>query len=155
VTAHEIYAVSTGSYSDYGVRAIFARREDAEVAISGGYLADSSDKPEIEEFSFYAAGELPKRSARITYHADVEIADGSVAREWSYPRDEWMHPSEKPGRTETHVSPTGGGPNRMHLSVHGPAGKRTHKVYTDALAKLRAECVEGVHSHSAPERRLP
>lgn len=149
MSKHLIYAVSTGAYSDYSVNAIFVRREDAEAAIAAGYLAGSYDKPEIEEFDLFEAGELPVKAAMIRHYGWVSTSNGDIDRQDEYRFDTWAHPSVKGGRAEVTTDirpwPRYETATRMELTVSGPATKRTHKVFTDALAKLRAECVEGLH----------
>lgn len=144
----EIYAVSAGEYSDYSVHAIFERREDAEAAIASGFGGRSYDHPHVEEFDYYASGVLPKRVPITRYHAEVEIADGSIVLQNDYSEDEWHHPDGLARKANVTVWPwpQAGAPRRMHLRVDGPKGKRTDKVFTDALAKLRSECIEGLHS---------
>jgi len=152
MSEHTIWAVSTGEYSDYSVNAIFERREDAEAAIAAGFLGGSYDKPEIQEMTFYAAGEQPVKRPLITYYGWVNVADGTVTRDDDYRRDDnWVHPGEKRRvdvTTDIRPWPRQGTASRMELVVSGPATKRTHKVFTDALAKLRAECIEGMHGGS-------
>jgi hypothetical protein len=159
VSERIIHAVATGEYSDYRVNAVFERREDAETAIAAGYLGGSSwDRPAVEEITYFAAGEQPVNVPRIRYYGSVHITTGEVTRNDDYRQDDWVHPGAKRERaqvaTDVRPWPRTRQPDRMELTVEGPATKRTHKVFTDALAKLRAECIEGLHK-PAPERGLP
>lgn len=143
MTERIIWAVATGEYSDYRVQAIFEHREDAEAALQSGYPGD------IEEITFFAAGEQPKKVSTIRYYGWVTVGTGEVTRDDSYAEDDWVHQSVNVSRAPITVNtwpwPRTGRPDRMELVVEGFNTKRTHKAFTDALAKLRAECIEGLH----------
>ena len=87
-----VWGASSGSYSDYGVNAVFERKEDAEQYVKDG-LADN-----VEEFDFYPAGfrvpHLTVHRARITdRHTEIELTersrvdiDGAAERRYKRPQ---------------------------------------------------------------------
>lgn len=91
----KVYAVSSGTYSDYTVHELYESREDAEaIAKVFGY--------EVEEFDYYPAGSRPtiykSYSARIykhdtsTYRAragQLDVRDFNVTEEPKHNAGEW------------------------------------------------------------------
>lgn len=78
----KIWVISEGCYSDYGVVAVFARREDAEEALAGGMGDD------IEELPFFPAGSKPQRFT--VYRALGRVGGSGIDVEVSvYSEGEW------------------------------------------------------------------
>lgn len=55
----KLYSVTSGSYSDYQVHAVFARKQDAEQAIREAPEKGFRDGYEISEMPYFPSGALP------------------------------------------------------------------------------------------------
>lgn len=86
----KVWAVSEGSYSDYGVKAIFAREADAEEWATLSKHPRSFDDPFVESFVFFDEGEMPELVRFVQLNAVVG-EDGSVTESNTNPywRTEW------------------------------------------------------------------
>ena len=121
-----VYAVSSGSYSDYEVERIFELREDAEAFIEemGG---GSQWRPfDIEEFDFHPAGQRPEvyieYAARCWPDRKKEIEQTSIRT------------TDKPKHTPMEDITT----NRVYFACTGPDRERCLKSVSDRVAQWKA-----------------
>lgn len=75
-----IYAISSGSYSDYSVHAVFATHEDAERFNTENDLHFS-----IEEMPYYAEGEQPEGVVWYQGHMSVNDIDPDITERSDWP----------------------------------------------------------------------
>jgi hypothetical protein len=120
-----LYAVSTGEYSDYRVRAIFTTRELAEQHIAA--LEANNEWPNgVEEYVLF--DRLPERA--YEYRARI-MPDGAL-QEWSYPEWEYEHESDAPRegvRTDT----------TSVVWARAMSPERALKMVQDEVARRKAE----------------
>lgn len=134
------YAVSFGSYSDYGVQGIFATKELAEEFAAkmnaGGGNAYSGDSYAVEEFPYYE--EIPK--IHLVWHARQGVWDDGRTRTTE------MYVSshaqlDEPGKFHVRERPDWGSDRKYSGDVYatGPDRDRVIKAVADRIARLRAE----------------
>lgn len=148
-----VYAVTSGSYSDHHVLALFERREDAAAAVAAGLGATNYDTAnDIEEFTLFPAAALPRKVGYWAAYLGLK-GDGSPdgrTEVWAQPREGWTGvDGEIPGRrprVEVHAVPWDRSPDspvsRYNVSAHAMTQEAAVKAVSDAVAKLRAEILE-------------
>lgn len=119
--------VTEGSYSDYRIRGLFVRKEDAEQAVAIGF-GDS-----VEEFLVFDNGELPEKF--IYWVANQYVADGSTLETWSHHFWSTDNPNLPPIRPEvqTHERRSG-----LNVSAFGRDEESVRKAVADRIAEIRA-----------------
>lgn len=127
-----VYAVATGEYSNYGVRAIYEREEDAQACADriGGY---------VEEYPLYPPGDDSYR-IRTRYWAELRVMlDGTHQdlREWTLPES---------CDQELELSDEALGPPRFgyyQVMASAPSPTQAVKAVRERAAKLSALIIEG------------
>jgi len=128
-----LWAITSGSYSDYTVNAVFDTEEDARAAIA---LKLGED---LTELDYYRSGDKPIQ--RGVWHANSGpiSADGPVPfGGWSLEAHlitSWV-PSSRPERPSVREIREG---QRIWVYVEAPTKELAEKVLHDRIAKARAE----------------
>lgn len=128
----EIFAVTAGEYSDFGYRAVFQARDDAERALKAG-LGD-----DIQEIAYYPAGTIPEKLT--VFYASCDVLVAGVSGVGVYTREEWTCDlSHVPQRRPT-VSEANFTTGKIHrvLAV-GLDREAAVKACGDRMAQRRAE----------------
>ncbi len=135
----KVYAVSSGSYSDYSVRAIFSTREKAQAMIDwikSGPPGRITDLNDVEEYELDEAE--PPANYREHWFIKMDLASGAIETVRQEARTEWSWPpSEEPARANYWP--------KYGLEVHCHADNEAHaiKIATEKrqewLAKLAME----------------
>jgi hypothetical protein len=128
-----VYAVTEGSYSDFGYRAIFELREDAERAQQAG-LGD-----DVHEIRYYPAGaSLPTKTEH--WSAGCQYDGDEYRTAYSYREEGWTSdldlPEPGPVQAVDNRWRTGAG-GSIHASARTEA--EAMKAVQDRVAQLRAE----------------
>lgn len=130
--AKNVYVVTAGEYSDYGIKAIFSKKKDAEAFATQGYF--SGDEGNVEEWPLDG---MKGAVRRLCYR--YRLPDG---RGWSF--EENARPTE---RTPT-PSSTIGRNGRGEIWVYGDSfvgPDHAKKLAEEALqAELRKKTESGV-----------
>lgn len=129
-----IWGVSQGSYSDYGVVAIFATKDLAEeyARIQNENSTSSYDQYEVEEFAFIES--LPEHRIVLTVHGRLGAAaygpreDTAVDWDGNAP-DCQVHEFDDYGFQGFHLS----------VSVTGTDHERVRKVYTERIMQGKTD----------------
>ena len=137
----KIFALSSGSYSDYKVNALFRNEDDAKAVI-----ATQDYGFEIEEYDLFE--ETPKR--RMLYHITAsrrnnglrwtsEIEGGWRLAEWDRLVWPWdcSHPKNLRAKI-TYKAPSNYGYDNLWFTVEGWDGEACRKVVYDTITKLKA-----------------
>lgn len=137
----ELYAVSEGDYSDYRIRALFEREEDAEQARALG-LGDR-----VETILLYPSGLLPQRQprwqAQATIWTDGYMNGGGTVR--TQPRHTWPEVDD-PALLNQQFPPVeireNPARNGWTVYVYSDSEERARKICSDEVAKLKAQALE-------------
>lgn len=124
----KVYLASSGSYSDYGVTAIFLNREDAEKV---------SDN-EVEEMEVYES--LPEPTTGWAIEALPYTAVPCERFIQEYPWSAWNKPGPRP-RTDTWIYGyrKANGKYLEAVRVVGQDKEQVRKAFYDKVAQLKAE----------------
>ena len=136
----KVWAASTGSYSDYRVRCLFATREDAEKHISARKGGDKWDEGFLEEFVLYEAGEQPEQVTYVTLQSTVK-EDGSYEDPEPFWRTIWASgeydtpppPNRPTGRT--HTAPAYG--RGLRVIVKARTLEQAQKAFHDRVIQAK------------------
>lgn len=121
-----VYAITTGSYSDYRVERIFETRKDAEAFVTSMGGEGKWDPLQIEEFDFHPAGSLP------TVYTEYAV------RCWPDRDDEIQESSERTTDKPRHT-PYEHHDRHVYFACIGPDRERCLKSVSDRVAKWKAE----------------
>lgn len=127
-----IYAVSTGSYSDYRVECLFELKEDANKFADE---LNALDDPYVEEFIIFEAGSEPEKV--IEYRGIIVLNDDFSTGDPSYhSRETWIHSANVPIRpsVEYFRRPSKSG----LLMVYGRTDVSVRKVISERVAAFKA-----------------
>lgn len=129
------YMVTEGEYSDYGVRAVFELRADAETAQQAG-LGD-----DVAEIRFFPAG-APLPTKLLVWHATCYLGhDNYDETVRAFSRERWTSDYDLPPANRAVVTewrtPSGGS-----VSAEARSEELARKACVDRAAKLRAEALE-------------
>lgn len=136
-----VWALSSGSYSDYTVLAIFETKEDAEAAAAMQGPADDwhSDK-RVEEMSYYPKGGAPK-VVRIYDRQAQFWDDGTVDQERENHRDEWeydpLHGPASKRPSVRFVRPPIQKNKGGRLEVRGLDKRAVDKAFSENAARIK------------------
>ncbi len=127
-----LWAISSGEYSDYSVNAVFDTEEDARAAIALG-LGER-----LEEMDYYRAGDKPIKREIWQAHSGRINADGSMAVPEPHEAGRMTPcvPSSRPDRPKVTEERENGG---IWITVEAPSKEMAEKVLHDRVAKVRAE----------------
>lgn len=137
-----LYAVTSGSYSDYRVEVLFTTRELAEQHLAarktgrdGWYDTDVS----IEEFVLL--DRPPERHTVITRSGRVS-PDGDVVNDHTSTEVEWEYghiygPAKPLMGARTYTAPAW--PGAINVEVRGTSKGRVEKAFQDRMAAARAQ----------------
>jgi hypothetical protein len=117
-----VYVVTTGSYSDYSVRAIFADRELAEL-----HRSQLSDANEVEEFDLIETAP----TQFLVHNMSNDTYRGTEPHEWSYPA--WSYNRKIYKRAEATVYR--GRLGRRAVRVSGWDKGAVTKAFQDRMAE--------------------
>jgi len=135
-----VYAISSGSYSDYGINYVFRTRDLAEAFLAREEGISGWHEYVIEEWELL--DELPVRTARYNSYADLE-ADGTLTNISieGHTLDETSATADKERESVTASGPWA--PTRRGVIRLGVAGRRSReeaeKALQDLAARVKAE----------------
>jgi hypothetical protein len=119
------WAVTSGSYSDYGIEAVFESREDAEAAKAEGF-GDA-----VEEFEFYASGKKPVFYPVFNIHVDVSPTGQII----NYREADDSKVRER--RVFAREAPEDDGKVRVSVAVYEQAGGRVVTIFVEGRDRNR------------------
>lgn len=122
-----VYAITTGSYSDYRVERIFEARKDAETFVTSMGGGNQWEPLHVEEFNFHPVGDLP-----IVY---TEYA----VRCWPDRDEEIQQTSERTTIKPKHTPLEHISGKHTYFACLGPDKERCLKSVSDRVAKWKAE----------------
>jgi hypothetical protein len=143
MTARTVWAITSGSYSDYRVLALFATKAAAEAQMRRPSPPGSWTEPDdLAAFLLYEADDEPRQVT--TYERQIEIwDDGTTSNPRESVRTEWefdtMHgrPSKRPQvrfvRAPVHKGKGG------RLEVRGSDKSAVDKAYSDQIVQRVAK----------------
>jgi hypothetical protein len=135
-----VYAVSSGSYSDYGINHVFRTRELAEAFLARATAVRGWQEYEIEEWELL--DELPRAEARYRAYATL-MPDGTLG-DISIHGDLMSEDRAETTKESESQLDAGTGPWAPRDGTRlGVAGRRTHdeaqKALYDLAARVKAE----------------
>lgn len=138
----KIWAVSSGSYSDYRVHALFETEQGAEDAAREANANEGYEDHFTEEFTFYPKGESPEPF--IIWEASIELYDdgsyGAVKVTSDGPKMDFQHykapPKNRPRIRQVRAPYLKG--KGARLDVTGRTDTMVRKVVNDRLAEHKA-----------------
>jgi hypothetical protein len=131
----KVWVVTTGSYSSYRVDRLFATREAAEA-----WAALLDDEAEVDEWE--VCDELPEHSLKLRLFQMVKW-DGEGSERGATERVELVEGLHSKPACEADEYASGYEPG-VRLAVSGYDHDRVRKVFSERLAKMKAEGSEGV-----------
>ena len=137
-----VWAVTTGSYSDYRVKTLFTSKKLAEAhaaALRGdsdGWDRDAT----VEAFELFDAA--PKRVSIHERWCRIDARDGEIVQERGEPRPQWEYgdlygPAKPIMGARTFQAPAYG--KDTLVEVVGASKARVEKAYRDRIAQARAK----------------
>lgn len=143
-----VWGLTSGSYSDWTVHALFETEADAQAAADAYTKASDYGDGEIQEFVYYEAGETPRRIVWFTCYQTLSDSgeirtDGKIARReaWEYNQDETF--SKRP-KVEIKYTPKDPSPARAwvgyyNISIVGSDRAAVAKTWSDLRAQWKAQ----------------
>lgn len=125
----QVFVVTTGAYSDYGISSIFSTREKAQSWIDKHH----SGEYRIEE---YELDECASHVVLTRHEVDIDLESGDIICTRSHP---WVGPNVRSEKS-TIVDFRGTGRSSSWPSFGRLLGKVTSYVSADHALKLAAEC---------------
>lgn len=127
----KVYVATSGSYSDYGIDHVFARKEDAEA------YASSSDEGSVREFHVSTAPVERRAYYRLGWRA---YDDDGPDNPWEFVFEGEDYPADATDRPASRWVRGNAGPHRpMHtLMVEGWDREAVRKAYQDKRAEYEA-----------------
>jgi hypothetical protein len=139
--SRKIWAVEEGSYSDYSVKALFERQEDADAAHAAG-LGD-----DVSEFVLFGPGELPRKVGYWRAYGRLFL-DGRREGPRAYPQSGWSSIGEFDPPTRPKVTEYRPMPGFIDFHSEAMTEKAAIKAVSDRMAQRAAEALE-------PQSMLP
>lgn len=132
-----IYAVSTGSYSDYRVRATFELEEDAKISAEAMNAQDEWAEARVEVLSYYPAGQTPT-SQTVYYHGAHVQDNGVVTSEYDHGFVEWDFEAFQTFENNRPDVRFHRGTGVGSLTVSGLDKQAVDQSFSDNLARIKA-----------------
>lgn len=135
-----VYAISSGSYSDYAVNYICATRQLAEETAA---LLNTDDYSDYFVETIDVITEVPVRQEMVTIHTRVND-DGTWEQSSEFSYTHWSFGSPGPAVAWNWTRNREGG----NLVVHGSDRERVRRVTSDRGAQLLAEDAFRLRDHA-------
>jgi hypothetical protein len=131
-----IWAIVSGSYSEYGIDAVFEDEATAKAWLADLGEDDDHEDERLEEFKFVASGTVPE--VEITYRARAEIwSNGVIDSERISSDKRLIFPGSNRGRSLfSKIYPPFN--HKRSISVHGTDRKLVMKVFSEKKAMVIA-----------------
>lgn len=133
----DIWAVSTGSYSDYSVLALFEDEADAQAAVDECNAKESYRDARVESFYFYPSGTRPHYEK--IFHRSVNISnDGTVDnhQEGDYYSWDMGYKENRPFAAIPRRN------NGVGLIVSGTDLQAVNQAFSDNLAEIKVRIAQ-------------
>lgn len=126
-----VHALTSGSYSDFRVHAVFEREEDAQAAVDAG--AGDDHQP----LTVFGPGGQPRRTVIYRAYAAVGLlSHAQNAEPRVVPQVTWIYDGSSPQRPQLRESST---TVHLDLNAEGEDREAALKVVADRYARLVAE----------------